>query len=270
LANTQQLEKIGEGREAEMFAWGDGKILRLLRYPDGARSNEFQAAAMAAAAASGVRVPAVIGAETVNGRPGLIMERISGRDLLTELGTRPWQLLRAGRTIGHAHAMLHEVRAPDRLFPLREVMRHRIRAAAQLPENLKEFSLAALDALPDGDRLCHGDFHPGNLLMDGDQPVIIDWSNVTRGHPDGDVARTLLMNRLGSLPPGTPVLLRIGAKFARGVLSAIYLRSYRQRRQLDIGAIRKWEIPVAAARLADGIPEEVSTLLALLAKTARS
>jgi hypothetical protein len=30
--------------------------------------------------------------------------------------------------------------------------------------------------LPDGDRLSHGDFHL--ILMDGDEPVIIDWSNV--------------------------------------------------------------------------------------------
>ena len=74
--------KIAEGREAEMFAWEDGKVLRLLRDASGAPANERQAEAMRAAAACGVRVPAVYGTTVVAGRPGLIMERIQGSDLL--------------------------------------------------------------------------------------------------------------------------------------------------------------------------------------------
>ena len=34
MAQTADLKKIAEGREAEMFAWGEGKILRLMRGSD--------------------------------------------------------------------------------------------------------------------------------------------------------------------------------------------------------------------------------------------
>src|SRR3546814_7594415 len=61
-------------------------------------------------------------------------------------------------------------------------------------------ALPILDALPDGDRLCHGDYHPGNVIETAGGPVVIDWPAVTRGHPDADYARTLLLLRLGEPP----------------------------------------------------------------------
>lgn len=254
------LRKLAEGREAEMFAWEEGKILRLLRDPGGQRSNELQAAAMEAARSCGVRVPVVYGQTTVMGRPGLIMERIEGTDLLTLIGRRPWTVFRAGRICGDLHAQVHEAKAPESLPPLRAVLEWRIRSVVDLPEGLRQFALEALGGLPDGDRICHGDFHPANILMDGQVPVLIDWSNVTRGEPAADVARTLLMLRLGEPPPGTSLPLRVMALVGRRLLIWLYLRSYRRQRSLDMRAVERWQVPVAAARLAEGIQEEVPAL----------
>ena len=50
-------------------------------------------------------------------------------------------------------------------------------------------------AKPDGDRLCHGDFHPMNILGDVSQPVIIDWPDARRGDPAADVCRSYLLMR---------------------------------------------------------------------------
>ena len=243
-----------------MFAWEEGKILRLLRDPDGQRSNELQAAAMEAALSCGVRVPVVYGQTTAMGRPGLIMERIEGTDLLTLIGRRPWTVFRAGRICGDLHAQVHEAQAPSSIPALRAVLRMRIELAGPVLGDLKPFALAALEELPDGDRICHGDFHPGNILMDGQVPVLIDWSNVSRGDPAADVARTRLILGLGSPPPGTSLPLRAMALVGRRLLIWLYLRSYRRLRPVDMGGGQRWEVPVAAARLADGIPEEVPAL----------
>ena len=43
-ASGQPLRKIAEGREAEIFAWEDGTVLRLLRNPDGQRQLEWEVA----------------------------------------------------------------------------------------------------------------------------------------------------------------------------------------------------------------------------------
>ena len=261
---TRELRKVAEGREAEMFAWEDGSILRLMREPGAEQRNQGQAAAMEAARSRGVRVPAVLGATTVMGRPGLIMERIDGPDLLTLIGRRPWAVFRVARICGEVHARLHEVRAPSVIPPAKDTLKQRIGSSGQLPQHLSEFARETLDGLPDGDRLCHGDFHPGNILMAGDEPVLIDWTNARRGDPMADVGRTRVMLRLGEAPPGTSFALRALARVGRNLLLSQYLRSYRRLRPLDMDAVKRWEIPIAAARLSEGIEEEVPRLLAFL------
>ncbi len=91
---TQQAElrKIAEGREAEIFAWEDGTILKLYREGFSPRQPAHEAAAMDAAHAAGAPVPASHGVTTVMGRPGLIMERVDGLDLLTQIAKKPWTL----------------------------------------------------------------------------------------------------------------------------------------------------------------------------------
>jgi aminoglycoside phosphotransferase (APT) family kinase protein len=100
--------------------------------------------------------------------------------------------------------------------------------------------------------------------MAGDTPVIIDWPNATRGDAAADVARTLMMFRMGELPPGSPLLLRLAARVARRLLTSAYLRSYRRRRPLDMSLVSRWGVPTAAARITEGIEEETAALLKLL------
>ena len=58
------------------------------------------------------------------------------------------------------------------------------------------------------------------------------------------------------------------ALIGRNLLVALYLRSYRRVRPLDMAAVKRWEIPIVAARLAEGIEEEVPRLRALLERAA--
>lgn len=264
IKERSELRKIAEGREAEMFEREDGRLLRVMRSADAQRRNEWQAAAMEAARSRGVRVPAVYELTTALGRPAMVMERIEGPDLLTLIGRQPWAVFRVGRISGRVHAQMHGVQAPSSIPPLKQVLRQRIESVGRLPPHLARFALDVLETLPDGDALCHGDYHPGNILMDGTTPVLIDWSNATRGEPAADVARTRMMLRLGSPPPGTSAALRLMALVGRNLLLWLYLRSYRRSRPLDMAAVSRWEVPVTAARLSEGIQEEVPALLRFL------
>ena len=54
----------------------------------------------------------------------------------------------------------------------------------------------AIVDMPHGDRLCHGDFHPLNILGDTLDPVVIDWLDARRGDPVADVCRSYLLLKL--------------------------------------------------------------------------
>ncbi len=255
---------IAEGREAEIFAHGDGAVLRLLRNPDARQQVEWESAAMEAARSCGIRVPEPQGATTVRDRPGLIMERIDGEDMLTAVGKRPWLLVSAARVFGEIHAQLHETEAPAGLPALREKLRTRISSSELVPKEYAELALTALEELPDGTKLCHGDYHPGNIIWAEERPAVIDWTNVTRGDPAADYARTLLMLRLGDPPPGSSAVLRAMALVGRGVLVWSYRRAYRRFRSVDEALVARWDVPVAANRLVENIEPERPKLLRLL------
>ena len=157
--SVAQLKKIAEGREAEIFEYGERRVLRLYRGDRPLVHAQEQAAILQAAAGAGVRVPAVYGVETVDGRHGMILERISGDDLFEIIARNPWRIFSLSSLTARLQANMHQKAAPPALSPIRE--RHR-RASSDsgAPAEFTDASLKSLDRLPDGDRLLHATSTP--------------------------------------------------------------------------------------------------------------
>ena len=254
-------ELVGQGRIAEVFAWGDEQVLKLFRDWCPADWVEYEARIARAVQATGLRVPAVGEVIEVEGRWGIVYERVEGRSMLEQLTNKPWTCVRLARTLAELHAVMHARAAPG-LPPLRQRLEGKVQRAEPLSTDLKEAALKALAQLPDDDALCHGDFHPDNVQMSARGPIVIDWPDATRGHPLADVARTSLLFGMGGLPPGTPRRWLFQA--LRATFHAVYLRRYFQLRPGSRELLAAWQLPVAAARLEEGIAEEEEQLLALL------
>ena len=254
---------LAQGREAEVFVQSDGTVLKLMREPSYEPRVRREAAALRALRTNGYSAPAVLDVVTVDGRPGLVLERMAGENLLEVLGRRPLSVLTAARVMGEAHAAMHDCVAPVELPDLNEDLRQRIEVAP-LPEDLRAAALAVLDKMPHGDRLCHGDFHLGNMLGSYSESVVIDWGDASRGDPVADVARTALLHRLGDPGPGAPAFIRAVAPIGRQVLVARYLTTYRKQRPIDRHQLERWEIVRAAARLLEPIPSERPKLVRFL------
>jgi aminoglycoside phosphotransferase (APT) family kinase protein len=258
-----ELRRLGGGREAEIFDFGDGRVLRLARDPQRGPSVDREVTALAAAKRAGAPVPAVYGRLTVEGRPGAIMQRLDGDDLLARLGRRPWSVWSIGQTLGRVHARLHGVAASEDLPTLIDEIRSRL-GSELVPADLRDGALARLAELPDGAQLCHGDFHPANLLPAGNGYAVIDWTLGARGHPAADVARTRLLIAQAGIPADAPRAVRWLARLGRRILLSAYLRGYRKERSLDLTLVERWAPVLATVRLADDIPEERAGLLAEL------
>jgi aminoglycoside phosphotransferase (APT) family kinase protein len=255
--------KLAEGREAEIFAWNETTVLRLFRTARSAEALAREAAAMTAARAAGPIAPAVRGTIEVGGRQGLLIERVDGPDLFATIARRPWTIVAAGRMLGEIHARLHEVEAPS-LQSTKERLTRNIAARETMPASILQTALSVLDGLPDGDRLCHGDLHPGNILMSPSGPIVVDWPNATRGDPTADVARTLALLQVARLPTEAPRATRLADRVGRRSLRAAYLRAYRRARGLDRALLDRWLLVALVDRLAEGIPGEREVILARL------
>lgn len=262
-AKVSELQKLGEGRQAELFVWPPG-VVKLFRNPQDQAAATNEATRMAALAPTGLPMPRIFGTVTIEGRPGIVMERLTGTDQLTLLGRRPSIVWPAARTLGELHARLHAIAAPDALPALKPALNELIASSDRVPKTRKVFVLEALARLPDGNAVCHGDVHPANAIGRDSSAKIIDWAIVTRGDALADVASTLLIFDAGALPPGAPFVVKLMTSVGRGLFRWRYLRTYRRMRPFDESALAAWRVVAIAARLTHGIAEEREQLLAML------
>ncbi len=242
---------IGEGAEAEIYEWDSGFVLRLMRSSDAGPAVARATMASEAARASGVATPKVLEIIDIEGRPGQIMERVDGIDMFAEIGDKPQRIVSAARNLARIQTELHAVEAPSDLEALHDHLTQRLTTSAHLPGDVKDHALTTLANLPEGNAVCHGDFHPGNVLLTGAGPVLIDWSSAARGDATADFARTRLLIQVGALPPGASRLIRTTVRVGRRVLLRLYVGAYRKARPIDMALADRWTDVCAAVRLTE-------------------
>jgi aminoglycoside phosphotransferase (APT) family kinase protein len=251
---------VGQGRTAEIYAWGDDQVLKLYREFAPAHWVDQEWRVGHVLMEAGLAVPAVGDLVESDGRRGLLYERVDGPTLLQSVARQPWTMAQAARQFAELHVQMHNVHRPQ-LPAQREQVRHAIHVAPQLTAETKDRILRRLASLPTGDAVCHGDYHPDNILLSPHGPIVIDWMTVSAGNPAADVARTTLLFLGGSLPPGMPSAQRVFFQAVRRLYYALYLRAYRRLRPMPPLLIQTWLPIMAAARLNEGIAEDEAQLL---------
>lgn len=255
---------IGEGRTAEIYAWGEQQVLKLFHahIPEDWIFYEGRVARLACEA--GVNAPAVSpDIVEVDSRKGLVYERVNGVSMLRRLTEQPWLIGRMARLMAELHAEMHRA-ASTELPSQTERLRRDIQNAPHLAQAAKAKIITYLDALPAGNTVCHGDFHPDNIVLTANGAVILDWMNAARGNPLGDVARTSLLLRSAVLPPATHQAKRFIIQRLRRIMHRVYLRHYCGLTGATREQINAWVLPTAAARLAERIPDEAGWLAQLV------
>jgi aminoglycoside phosphotransferase (APT) family kinase protein len=263
LAYAEPPAAISGGYDTRIFAfrlsagpgsWSGPLILRVLSPAHDPRRALRERATQNALATLGYPVPRVLTASADVGPLGagfLVMERVAGRPLLDA------RRLGAARTLAETHARLHALNPEPLLRALDDEGRlagwgfdrdtvsfeshlatldRRIRdgGLAGLAEGMR-WLLARRPSAPAARAICHGDFHPQNLLtVEGRVTAVLDWPNLVVAAPEYDVAstRVILSQVPISLFP-VPAGLRPLVAAGRRVLVARYLAVYRKLRPLD-------------------------------------
>jgi uncharacterized protein (TIGR02172 family) len=254
---------IGRGRIAEVFAWGDDQVLKLFYAGQALDWIKEEARISRLVYETGVATPAVSDVIEVEGRHGIIYGRVHGTSMLTDMSSKPWKVFRSAKMLAKLHASMHEKKVTS-LPSQRQNLQQSIRSISSLTNQKKEAILNVLDSLPDDHVLCHGDFHPDNVVVSADGAMIIDWTTASQGNPLADAARTSLILQMGELPPSAPILVQWMTRIGRSLFHQAYLRYYFQYRPADMQEFTRWQLPMTAARLSDGIAEEQVQLLALI------
>jgi uncharacterized protein (TIGR02172 family) len=258
---------IAVGFTAEIYAWREGWVLKLFKPGRSSNAVEYEARLTRMVHATGLPVPAAGNIVDVDGRFGLELERVDGPSMLEVLTQKPWRVALYARKLAELQADIHTRSVPE-LPSQREQLMRKITGAEKLPEDVRQAALKEAERMPGEDRLCHGDFHPGNILLTKRGPVIIDWIDATRGSPMMDVARSSLLFGGGKLPASFP-----GARLLNLLqlpLYRIYLSRYFQLNPGEKEEMKRWVPVAAAARMDEGIYFDEDRLLSIAQKLVKS
>ena len=246
---------LAAGNVAEVFEW-DFRVVKLYRSPTAKPAAFREAAIHAAVEEIGIPVPAVWGVRQIGGRWGIVFERVRQASFAEQMRADPIAMPRYLENLAQLHTFIHARPAPE-LSSLKIRLATRIARTELLDEPRKQVLLGGLAAMPEGDRLCHGDFHPINVLGELSQPVVIDWPDACRGDPAADVCRSYLLLRLHAEEIAEPYLetyCRINDAPESG----------RPFNKVTRQAILDWLPYVAAARLAQNLPDDFDRLLKIV------
>ncbi|MGV3487440.1 MAG: phosphotransferase family protein [Tuberibacillus sp.] len=249
------MEKIGEGRVAEIYALDDARIVKVFRpdTPESIIDEELKLCARVEQLE--LAVPKVFGKKNIHGRPAIVYERITGVTVLAELMQHPEKAIEAGKRMAELQYAIHS-KSGDGFPALNDSLVRRIHHANLLIEEEKNVILQYLEGLPGGNRLGHGDFHPENVIITSEGERIIDWATAVSGHPLADVARTAIILKYAALPDSSPEQVKRSFQSLREDLYESYLNTYINLSGRRIEQINEWDLPVMAARLIEGVPQE--------------
>jgi aminoglycoside phosphotransferase (APT) family kinase protein len=230
-------EVVGQGATTKIYRDGGKAIKLYVNAPADEAENEAERQRFAYNA--GLPVPAVFGVRRFDENSvALEMQYLNAQPLIRPQMDKD-DRRNAINILVKLQCDVHRIRASN--FPKQaDRLAWKIKQTTYLSEAVKNRLLALLSKLDSSTvNLCHGDFHPLNILHDGTKYWIIDWVDATAGNPLADACRTYL------------IFLEHLKRSA-----GIYMRAFCNTADVDPSVVLAWLPVVAGARLNENMDEK--------------
>jgi thiamine kinase-like enzyme len=253
------MKKIGAGRSAEVFIDNEGKALKLFFEWVKPAQIEYEADISQKVVNVYKETPMFFGVIHHEGKLGLQYELIQGEMLSDVMKRQPIRMVKLARELGKIHRRMHANRV-EGLAKMRNVYGDRLLRYPALNNNMKDELIKFLEN-DINNSLCHGDFHPENVMVDNDGRMwVVDWVNAYSGNPVSDVARTYYLLSKGTSPGESSLLIQAVEIFAGHFISRAYLKSYFRDQKFPKAEFDKWLLIIQITRYSEGIKEEQAYL----------
>ena len=252
---------IGRGNTAEVLEMVEGnKVLKLFyeKIPLEYINKEYDTSRII----NQLAIPSPHAHEIIKMKDkwGIVYDKVTGHNFTQTLSSLPFSLKKHALLFAELHTSIHR-KSTNQLTPQKEYLARNISRTDHLSHEEKEEILRYLIHLPDDNKVCHGDFHPDNIILLAGKPMVLDWMTGTSGNPCGDVARTLIILRYSSLTPGMSMATKFVIQTVRKAFGNLYIKSYIKLTHTSVENIEQWFLPVMASRLVEGIPEQEKQFL---------
>ncbi len=191
-------ELIGKGAKGDVYRYNDELVIKLYNknntYKDIERENKLAKKAFIA----GLPTAISFGIVSVGANYGAMYELLDVSTISQKIAKQPSSLEHYAQIMARLALNIHQISTEDWDLP---DYREEVKAWIDQGLGLFDTELAKqvheiLDKLPKGKSLIHGDFHAANVMIQGDEPMLIDLDRLSSGNPILELI-TLHMTYLG-------------------------------------------------------------------------
>ena len=253
--NLNNLKLLAQGGEADIYDIDEDTILRVMRKSD-STSVDNDKRLIPIMVANNVSVPKVFEYIEVDGRPAELMQKIIGGTMLEHMTRHPLRIVKENKKFARLHVQLLSIDSDSDIYTRENNFDYLMSQPLLVAKELADFAMKLFSELPKGHNICHGDFHPGNILIQEGREYIIDWSGACLSRDISDIAHTyLLMTHVPEIPGQSNMKHKIlsitGSFVARG-----YLKEVMKLKQIDMAEFSKWTVVMSLFRVYFGLPSE--------------
>ena len=189
---------------------------------------------------SNINVPKLIEVKKIDNRWAIVSEKVEGYTISELLKNNPEAEDEYLNLFVDIQLIILSNEVPL-LNRIKEKFTRKLENATNIDENTKYELLQRLQGMKNHNKLCHGDFHPSNVIVTEDQSIyVIDWAHVTQGNASAHAARTYL-------------LFSIDKKES---LAEKYINLFAEKSGIPKDHIQRWIPIVAATQMTKNNPEE--------------
>ena len=191
-----------------------------------------------------LNVPRLLEVTKIDNRWALVSEKIEGKTITELIKEEPENVDKYLNIFVEVQLTILSNSVPM-LNRIKEKFTKKLKNATNIEENTKYELLERLNGMKNHTKLCHGDYHPSNVILKDDGTVyIIDWAHVTQGNASADAARTYLLFSLDG----------------KKELAEKYLNLFSEKSSIRKNEIQRWIPIVAATQMTKQIKEEQELL----------
>lgn len=247
-------ELVARGNTSDIWEWTPGTVIKLLSPGIPAHWAAIEVDITRRVHEAGLPAPATEGVVEVDGRLGVVLERVDGETMWERMKAAPDEVAHLIEVLVDIQTELHRASTIDGLPLLTTRLGRKIGEAKQLSEAERAEALGMLKKSPLGTALCHGDMHPANIVMAARGMVIVDWFDAAVGHAGADLARSSLLLRPAESEASRASHLDGATDEFLGLVHCAYLAALARRQLIDVALFTEWEAILAVARMSEPVP----------------
>ena len=191
VVSVEGCEVIGEGANGKVYRIDGDNVVKTYKNADALAEIQHEREVARLALILGIPTAISYDVVKVEDSYGSVFELLNAKSFSKLLANEPerfdWCV---SEYVGMLKKIHGTVVPTGKLPPFKKKVLPAIsRTKDLLPGDLGEKLLRMTEAIPDSDRMIHGDYHTKNIVLAGDEVLVIDMDTLSVGHPIFDLMR---------------------------------------------------------------------------------